>query len=187
MNIRRTLVLLPLASLGLFATDLKFEAQGSALVGNGDLVQMNDDKRMAGFSLGVAAHLLKEGGLGFRLHLNRASIKGAAGTGMENGTLAHTFGGLDITQQFGKAMLFGGLMGTRWQQDMALATNPEFADVVGGKSYNNAGKGTKLGFRIGVEYALTPKLSAAVSFTQTEFNKVYQPSWLALGVNYRFN
>jgi len=88
---------------------------------------------------------------------------------------------VDIVSETGKVTFFGGLGLVKWKQDSTAS--PAFTDEAG---RNNAGKGTKVAGRVGLEYALTPKVHGVLSFTQTEFNKIYQPSWFSLGVTYRF-
>lgn len=188
MNFTRSLALIPLLSLSLFAEAPKFgfEGQFSGLVANGDLNKMVKSGNLTGYNAGVALRAETKPGMGFRLYANVLSIKGIDGSGLEKGTPRHLNAGLDIFSETGKMTFFGGMGIVKWKQDDATTTRPDFSDSVLGVTLNNKGKGTKVAGRIGMEYAFTPKLHGVVSFTQTEFNKVYQPSWLSLGVNYRF-
>jgi len=185
--IKRTLFL-SCCALALQAAEpvWSLEAQGSLLFGTGDMHRIREEKNPAGYSVGGAARFQPNPDLSFRLHADLASIKGKPGTGLEQSGPRRTLFGLDVARDAGRFSVFGGLVGVQWKQDEAQATLREFQDYAGTTKVNNAGRGTKLGFRIGVDFALTENVRATASFTQTEFNKLTQPSWLALGVTYRF-
>ncbi len=183
MILMRSLALLALLPAGLPAQTptFGFEGQVSALVANGTLNRMIRTGNLAGYNTGLAFRVDHRPGLGLRLYANLVSIRGVDGSGLESGTPRHFNAGVDIVRETGKVTFFGGLGLLKWKQDST--SSPSFTDEAG---RNNAGKGTKLAGRVGLEYALTPKVHGVVSFTQTEFNKVYQPSWFSLGVSYRF-
>ena len=80
-------------------------------------------------------------------------------------------------------------MAVRWQQ--SGVTDPNFGDLPRAtppitSNSNNSAKGTKLGARIGAQYNLNNHVGLTLNFTQTEFNKIYTPSWFAFGATYRF-
>lgn len=185
MNFSRSLALIPLLSLSLFAAAPKFgfEGQLGAVVSNGDLYKMTKTSSLTGYSLGLSARIESTPDMGVRLFANLLSIRGEDGTGLEKAAPRHLNAGLDIYKETGKLTFFGGLGIMKWKQDSDTATLPKFTDLGG---LNNEGKGTKLAGRVGLEYAFTPKFHGVVSFTQTEFNKVYQPSWFTVGMSYRF-
>jgi hypothetical protein len=77
----------------------------------------------------------------------------------------------------------------RWNQDEARATLSNFSDApdpANKRNFNNFGKGNKLGARVGLEFEIRPGFRTHVAFTQSEFNKMYKPSWLSLGATWRF-
>jgi hypothetical protein len=185
MNLKRIFAIIPLLTLPLLAAapKLTFEGQFSSVISAGDLNMMTDTGNLTGYSLGAAVRLATREGLSFRLHANLLSIRGNDGTGLENAAPKHFFGGMDICEEFGKLTVFGGLMAVKWKQ--GDATTPNYSVVLSPYS-DNRSKGTKFGGRIGVEYAITPALHGVASFNQTEFNRKTNPSWLSLGVSYRF-
>ncbi|BDU72539.1 outer membrane beta-barrel protein [Mesoterricola silvestris] len=183
MILTRTIALLALLPSGLHAQAPTFglEGQVSALVATGTLNRMVKTGNLAGYHAGLALRTGTSPGLGFRLYANLLSLRGVDGSGLESGTPHHLHAGLDVLKVSGKVTFFGGMGILKWKQDDT--SSPTFTDA-GGR--NNAGKGTKLSGRLGLEYEISPKVHGVVSFTQTEFNKLYQPSWFSLGVSYRF-
>jgi hypothetical protein len=185
MNFKRSIALIPLLTLPLLAEAPKFgfEGQVSALAAIGDLNKMVRTGQTFGYNAGVGLRIEKNPGLGLRVYANLLSIRGVDGSGLEKSGPRHLNAGADVFKDIGKVTFFGGLGIVKWKQDVTDTTTATYTDAGG---LNNEGKGTKLAGRIGMEYAITPKLHGVVSFTQTEFNKIYQPSWFSFGVSYRF-
>ena len=188
MNKHRAALLLPFAALSLAAQapKLGFDVQASLLIGTGDMKKMSE-KNPTGLSLGGALRYHPDPDLGFRLHLDLASIKGVEGSGLSSSK--PTFLGLDVMREAGRWTFYGGLLGTRWNQDEGSATLNTFSDApdpANNRRFNNFGSGTKLGARVGLEFEYRPGLRAHLAFTQSEFNKMYQPSWISVGATWRF-
>lgn len=188
MSSPRAILLLPCLVFPLAAEVPKFgfEAQASILVGTADMKKLSD-RNPAGLALGGALRYNPAPDYGFRLHLGLASIKGVEGSGLESSK--PLMFGLDVTKEAGRWMFFGGLQGTRWNQDESRATLSNFSDApdpANKRNFNNFGKGIKVGARIGLEFALRPDLRAHIAFNQSEFNKMYQPTWLSVGATWRF-
>jgi hypothetical protein len=181
-------LLLSCCALALSASDSTWslEPQASFLFGTGDMRRLREDKNPAGYTLGGALRYQSSADFSLRLHANLFSMRGKIGSGLENDAPIRSFYGLDVARDAGRWSVYGGLVGVQWKQARREATLKEFSDFVGSTYYNNSSKGLKMGFRVGVDYALTDEVRATVSFTQTEFNKLYQPSWLAVGMVYRF-
>ncbi len=183
MNFTRTLAIVPLLAMPLLAEGPRFgiEGQFSAIAANGDLNKMVKTGNLTGYNLGASLRIETAPEAGIRPYVNIFSIRGENGTGLEKPAPRHLNLGVDAFKDLGKLTFFGGIGIVKWKQDETTAVN--FTDA-GGK--NNTGKGSKVAGRIGVEYAFTPKLHGIASYTQTEFNKLYQPSWFSFGVSYRF-
>lgn len=186
MNFKRSIALMPLLSLSLLADAPKFglEGQFSVMAATGDLNKMVDTGNATGYNAGLALRMETKPGFGFRVYGNVLSIRGIDGSGLEKPAPRHLNAGLDLVQEVGKVTFFGGLGIMKWKQDDDKITLAAFSDTPA--TLNNKGKGTKLAGRIGMEYAITKNFHGVVSFTQTEFNKQLQPSWLSFGVAYRF-
>lgn len=183
MRLTRTLALMPLLAASLLAAGPKFTLQGNVdlVVASGDLAKMTSSASLTGYNVGGGLNIETSPGFGFRLHANMLSIQGVPGSGLEGRKPKHFNMGVDVFKTVDKVTFFGGMGFVDWRQ--GTATLSSFTDNGG---LNNSGKGKKLSGRIGVEYAFTPQIHGVVSFTQTEFNKVYQPAWLGFGVAYRF-
>lgn len=184
MNPTRLLVPLALAAAPLVA-QTPFELRGAMILGGSDLGKMTSSNNLSGYSLDVAGRLDIKPGLAHRFYVGALALSGARGTGLEGSEAPRHFHyGWDVVYQAtDKLSVYGGFLAQRWKIDEAKATLPAFTDQ---NNRNNLGKGTKLGARIGVEYAYTKHVSGILGFTQTEFNKLYQPGWFDLGVAYRF-
>lgn len=184
MNPTRILASLALAAAPLLA-QTPFEIRGAMMIGGNDLSKMTASNNLAGYSLDLAGRLEIKPGLAHRLYLGALALNGVQGSGLEGSqTPKHIRYGWDVVYQAtDKLSVYGGFLAQRWKIDEAKATLPTFTDL---NNRNNLGKGTKLGARIGLEYAYTKHVSGILGFTQTEFNKVYQPGWFDLGVAYRF-
>jgi opacity protein-like surface antigen len=142
---------------------------------------------IVGQSLDFAYRFERTGGFAHRFHLGALGLKGKPGTGLEGSTPKHLMLGYDAVQSYTKWTFYGGLMAFKWKQDDGKITDPNFGDFGSGTANtNNKAKGTKLGARVGVEYAFTSSWRGVLGYNQTEFNKKYQPGWWNLGVTYRF-
>lgn len=185
MNLKRSFALIPLLSLSLLAEGPKFafEGQVSVVGAHGDMKKMVKSSALDGYNAGLAFRTATKGGIDVRLYANLMSLKGIEDSGLEKTSPSHLNVGVDFIRGFGKLSVFGGFGMMKWKQEDSPTTLPNFTD---NNNKNNQGKGTKLAGRVGIEYAITDKLHGVFSFTQAEFNKVYQPSWLSLGVSYRF-
>jgi outer membrane autotransporter protein len=70
-----------------------------------------------------------------------------------------------------------------WNQAPDGVTDPRFADTpTVGSRFNNV----KLGGRAGVECYINTDLSVNLTYTVSQGNLAFNPSWLTLGVTYRF-
>ena len=189
MNFSRTLLALAAISMPSMAQS-RYEASVSLVLASGDLNKMASSNNLAGYSLGGAVRFEIKPGLDHRFHLDAMSFRSKTGTGLQgNRAPKHLSFGYDVVYQSSdKLSVFGGLLGMKWKQDSASATLPDFTDksIPGNALPNNEGKGTKLGARIGLEYAYTKNWKGVFSYTQTEFNKRLNPGWYNLGVTYRF-
>lgn len=185
MNSVRMLTLLALIAMPAMAQKVSFEAGTAAVIGTGDLNRMVRTGNLVGYTFGGAVVIEPSAGLGHRFHLDLMSIRGLDGTGLESSSPKHLQFGYDVLfQATEKVSVFGGFIGMKWKQDEAKAILPDYTDL---GNRNNLGKGTKLGARIGLEYSYSKNWKGVLGFTQTEFNKKYQPSWISLGLTYRFN
>lgn len=183
MNLSRTLLALAAAALPAFAQS-PFEVNASAILASGDMNKMVQVNNLAGYSVGGAFRIEIKPGLDHRFHLDLMAIRGKMGTGLKGSGPKHLDFGYDVVYQgTEKLSVFGGLMAVKWKIDGADATLPDYTDL---NARNNQGKGTKLGARLGVEYAYTKNWKGVLSYTQTEFNKKLQPGWWSAGMTYRF-
>lgn len=152
----------------------------------GDTFRMVNRDFPAGFTLGMSLKQPLDGSLYSRFHVDAFALQGKAGTGLSDGMLPRQLGaGIDLLWEEGRMTVFGGMMGMRWHQDRAKATDPRFSDqpVEGGQ---NRPTGTKFAGRIGIEWRFTPRLHGTLSYTQAEFNKCLNPGWITLGASFRF-
>lgn len=185
MNPARMLALLALIAMPAMAQTVSFETGATAVIAVGDLNRMIRSNNLTGYTIGGAVVIEPKAGLGHRFHLDLMSIRGRDGTGLEGSSPKHLQFGYDVLYQATeKLSVYGGFIGMKWKQDETKATLPDYNDL---NNRNNLGKGTKLGARIGVEYSYTKNWKGVFGFTQTEFNKKFQPSWFSLGLTYRFN
>jgi hypothetical protein len=128
--------------------------------------------------------------IGGRLHGDFLFIKGKDGSGMENDKRPHFVVGMDVLKPMGKFTAFGGITATTWKQSNQV-TDSNFNNTttqgnLNANGGNNQVTGMKLGYRVGVEYTFAQQWAASVMFSQTEMNKLYNPAYLSIGVNYRF-
>ncbi len=184
MTFMRTLAALALAAGPLLA-QTPFEVRATGLIAQGDMNKITASNNLAGYSLEASARLEIKPGLDHRFYLGGRSFRSLAGTGLAgNRAPKHIYFGYDVVYAAAeKWTLFGGFFGQKWKVDSADATRPDFTDQ---NNRNNVGKGTKLGVRIGTEYAYNKHWHAVLGFSQTEYNKIYQPGWVDLGLGYRF-
>lgn len=190
MKIFRPLALVALAGIPALAQS-PFEVNVSALLATGDTSRMVRTNDVAGTSLSFAARIEIKPGTDHRFHLGLMGLQFLHGSGMGNAAPKHLHAGYDLVHQATeKVSFFGGLTATRWKQDEGEATNPLFKDqsltANPDASGDNRPRGTKLGGRVGLQFAHTKHLSTVVTFTQTEFNKKFAPSWLSVGMTWRF-
>jgi len=202
MKLTRTLSALVLLALPLSA-QVAVEVSANAVVASQGMNQMVVGNNLAGTSFGLGLQIPITPSFGHRIHVNVMSMRGVAGSGMEDSghfyqaKPQHLYAGWDITQKLGKKWtVYGGLMAMKWKQDDAQITNPNFGDIArpsgsvilfpSSTNTNNSAKGTKLGARIGVERPLARGVSMNFSYQQTEFNKIYNPGWFNMGLTYRF-
>ncbi len=188
---KRHMLSLLLPTLALSAqSPVTFEVQAGLIAPMSDLKKMQGDEKGLGYTLGGAVRIAHSENFAYRFHANLAGIGLAKGTGMDAKGPKHLMAGMDLLHEAGKWTFFEGLVGIKFKQDSATASDERFADwaLVAGKNTNknNSPKGVKLGFRVGLEYAVTNQIRAQVSFTQAEFNKIYNPSWFTIGATYRF-
>jgi hypothetical protein len=192
MTIFRTAALLALASLPGMAQS-PFEMNVSLLTGIQDMNRLSSSNDLVGTSLAFGLRLEIKPGLSHRIHLGALGIKSKPETGMGSSSPRHIHFGWDVMQELSpKWTAFGGLTGTKWKHEET--NNARFSDR--GIDYpqgsttvrytNNSPKGTKLGARLGLEYNFSANLKGTISFSQSEFNKLYNPGWFSWGVTYRF-
>lgn len=153
-------------------------------VGN-DMDSMKDG---FGYTFGMGYHIPTAQTFSYRIHLNAMVFDGAQGSGLNSGR-PHIFGGLDlITPISGKVSAFGGIMAMSWNQAAAPSvSNPKFMDTwsAGSRTASRL-DGTKLALRAGLEYALTDQAAASLTYTISQANLAYNPSWLTLGFAFKF-
>lgn len=197
MKIRRHLPAL-LMPLVLGFTNLMgqtYDVTASSVVANGDLNKMVRSNNLAGHTFGFGYKIAYGPSVNLRTHFNLIGIKGIIGSGISN-TNRYAFQmGLDIMQERNGVTYYAGLTGISWRQDLSKATNYLFnnstvqssssnTSFLGGD--NRAGNDVKWGFRAGLEYPVTKTLFLNLNFNQTEFNKVFSPSWYSVGFTYRY-
>jgi len=204
MKLMHTLSALPLLALPLTA-QVAVEANASAVIATQNMIKMvtansatgTHGGSLTGASIGIGLRIPVSEDFGHRVYLNAMGFKGTVGSGMEDSTPRHLNLGWDVTQKLGQNWtVFGGLMAVKWKQDESKVTDPNYGDIArpsgnaqlfpSSANTNNSPKGTKMGARIGVERLITKSLAFSLSFQQAEFNKIYNPSWLNVGLTYRF-
>lgn len=164
------------------------EAQASMVSVAPETRRLVDGRALAGTSFGIAYRgPLQAGVLEHRVHVELMGLRAKEITGMEGSAPKHFIYGWDLIYLQGKWSAYFGLQGMRWKQSIDAATGTEFRDYneAGTVKYLNAGKGTRIGARFGLEYSLRKDISLFAGYTQTEFNKKHNPGWFNLGVMYR--
>jgi hypothetical protein len=155
-----------------------FEASLSIPVGMTDAKKISSGTNPTGYILGFGVRTELHPSLSTRVHFGFMSFAGKEGSGLENRNRLHPHFGLDVMKDYGSLHVFGGLTGTQWRQAVT-ASNPDF-------TLANRAEGVKMGYRVGAEYDLAKGFSCTAAFTQSEFNRKFNPSWASLGVVYRF-
>jgi len=146
----------------------------------GDMKEMKDG---LGYSISLAYQFNLES-YGYRLYLNAMCFDSYDGTGF-NKNRPHFYGGVDVcTTTFinGNVSFFGGVLGMSWNQALDGISDRRFYDTAVGSRFNN----TKLGGRAGVQYHINNDASVNLTYTVSQGNRAFTPSWLTLGVTYRF-
>ncbi|MDR0498337.1 MAG: hypothetical protein LBH03_01220 [Holophagales bacterium] len=145
----------------------------------GDMKEMKDG---FGYSLNLAyQHNLES--YGYRLYLNALCFDSVEGAGF-NANRPHFYSGLDVcTTTFfeGNVSFFGGVFGMSWNQS-PVVTDPRFTNSSVGSKFNSV----KLGGRAGLDYHINNDLSANLTYSVVQGNIAFSPSWVTLGVTYRF-
>jgi hypothetical protein len=152
------------------------------------MVSSND---LAGSAVSFSGRIEIKPGTDHRFHVGLLGVKFVAGSGLEGSAPKHLHFGYDIVHQLSaKTTFFGGLTGTKWKQDEAKATNPLYKNQPVSSnpdaSGDNRPRGVKMGARLGLQFAHTKHLSTVVSYTHSEFNKKFNPSWFNVGMTWRF-
>lgn len=189
--------LIPLLAAGLTTLAAAAEPPRHALEVQASVVAVSPETRRLivdnvlgpslGTSVGIAYRgLLPSAGLEHRLHLDLLGLKAQESTGMEGANPKHLSFGWDVIFRRGGFNIYSGFLGQRWKQSLDDQTSNDFRDYsLTGARLMNSPRGTKLGGRIGAEFALRPRVAAFVSYTQTELNKKHNPGWFSFGVVYR--
>lgn len=203
MNPMRSLMALPFLALPL-AAQVQLEGNLSLMFATQDMNKMvapnsilgAHTTSLAGTALGGAIRLPVSETFSHRFHLNLLGFKGNPGSGLENARPRHWYGGYEACQRVGGAWtVFGGMFAIDWNEDADRVTDPNYGDIsrLSGNpllfpatsNTNNSPKGLKLGARFGVERSFGKSWSVHATFHQSEFNKIYTPSWILLGFTYR--
>lgn len=164
------------------------EAQASLVSVAPETRRMVAGRALAGTSLGIAYRgQMQPGVFEHRVHLDLLGLRAKEETGMDGAAPKHFSFGWDLIYLKGKWSIYTGLQGMRWKQSIDAQTGTEYRDYneAGTVKYLNSGRGTKVGGRVGLEYALHKDISLFTGYTQTEFNKKYNPGWWNVGVLYR--
>ena len=189
MTILRSLALVALAVPALAGESRhSLEAQASLVSVAPETRRLVDGRALSGTSFGIAYRgRLQPGVLDHRIHLDLMGLRAKENTGMDGAAPKHISFGWDLMYLHGKWSAYFGLQGTRWKQSIDAQTGTEFRDTneAGTVKYLNSGSGTKIGARLGLEYAIRGKFSLFAGYTQTEFNKKHNPGWWNVGVLYR--
>ena len=155
-----------------------YEASLSTTIGTADSKKISSGSNPTGYLLSFGLRTELHPALSTRVHFGFLSFSGKDGSGLENRNRLHPHFGLDLMKDYGALHVFGGLTGTQFRQAVT-ASNPDF-------TLANRAEGVKLGYRAGAEYDIQKGFSATASFTQTEFNRKFNPSWVNVGLLYRF-
>ena len=172
-----------------------WDLTASSVIANGDLNKMVRSNDLAGHTFGFGFKIPFGESTNLRIHSNLFGVKGIVGSGISNPTRYAFHMGIDLMEEYKGVTYYIGLSGMSWRQNIASSTNILFNNTTtqSGTSptlYNGgnnlAGNDVKYGFRAGLEYPIYQQLFLNLNFTQTEFNKVFSPSWFSLGVTYRY-
>lgn len=155
-----------------------FEAQFTANIATADAKKMSSGSHPAGYTVSLAMRHELHPGLSTRVHLGLMSFAGREGSGLENRKRLHPHAGFDLVKEYQSLSLFGGLTATQLRQAV-VTSHPDFSGA-------NRGEGVKLGLRLGAEVAIGRGFGALVTFSQSEFNRKFNPSWVSAGIVYRF-
>jgi hypothetical protein len=177
------------------AQSTSYDLTFSSVIANGDLNKMVRSNNLAGYTFGVGYRIPFANNTHTRIHANLFGVKGVVGSGIDNTNRFAFNMGVDLMTEYRGITLYGGLFGMSWRQNIVTATNYLYNNTTSQTSSsptntyggnNLAGNDVKYGGRIGLEYPLSKELMINFNFSQTEFNKVFSPSWYALGFTYRF-
>ncbi len=164
-----------------------FQASLGIISGTGN--DMKAMKKGTGYTFGLGYEIPGNSAFSYRVYLNSLSFEGTDGSGLTK-ERPHFFGGLDVSAPLaGKLSGFGGVLLMSWNQAAPVnVTNPKFKDTVNssGTKIGSAMNGAKLGCRLGLDYQFVEKVSVNLSWTLVQANLAYNPSWLTLGVTYKF-
>lgn len=176
-------------ALPLLAQDARhaLEAQASLVSVAPETRRLINGRALAGTSLGLAYRGEIRPGLEQRIHVDLMGLRAAEVTGMDGAAPKHLELGWDVLFLRGKWSFFSGIVALRWKQSIDDKTSDGFRDynIAGTTNNYNSAAGTKLGARVGAEYAFRKDLSGFVAFTHTEFNKQHNPAWWQIGVAYK--
>ncbi len=195
MNLKKLSSLVLLAIPLMAQTPTPFSMSFNGIIANGDLNKVVSGNNIAGYGVGVNLHKPVMAGLDLRFHATLFGIKGQKGTGFDNVSRPSFQGGFELYQEWRGNYVYAGILGTAWKQNTLTNTNYLFNNTTavsttatnpnGGN--NTVGNDIKWGFRVGIERPITSQWSVSVNFTQTEMNKVFNPSWITVGAVYRFH
>lgn len=196
MNLKKFSALLLLTIPLMAQTPSPFSMSFNGMIASGDMNKVVASNNIAGFGVGVNVNRVISPGLDLRFHTQLFGIKGAVGTGFDNVMRPSFQAGFDLYQAWNGMNVYAGLVGTAWKQNTLTNTNPFFSNRIsqsttsatnwnGGN--NTVGNDIKWGFRVGIDRPISSQWSLNLAFTQTEMNKVYNPSWFTFGFLYRFN
>ncbi len=182
---KNILAALPMLALGFSALQGQeasvrspFEASLTSTIATADMKKISSGSNPVGYTLALGYRGELHPGLSTRVFLGFMSLSGLEGSGLENKKRPQVHGGWDLIKDYGPLSVFGGLTATQWKQAVS-ATDPNFIGA-------NKPEGIKLGARIGAEFAIGKGFSGTLAFEQTEFNRRFNPSWVSVGVVYRF-
>lgn len=156
-----------------------FEAGLATNIATADAKKMSSGSNPTGYTLSLGLRTELHPGLSTRVHLGLMSFSGRTGSGLENRKRLHPHAGLDLMKDYARFSFFGGLTATQLRQAVT-ASDPDFSGA-------NRGEGVKLGLRVGAEYTIGKGFGAVVTFSQSEFNRKFNPSWVSAGIVYRFS
>jgi hypothetical protein len=164
------------------------EAQASMMSVAPETRRLVEGSSLAGISFGVGYRgWLPSTGLQHRVHVDLFGLKAKPETGMDGAAPKHLEFGWDLIFNKRGWSFYSGFLGVKWKQAIDAQTSNEFRDLneAGTANARNSAKGTKIGGRVGVEYAFRRDFSVFAGYTQTEFNKKHNPGWWNVGVLYR--